>query len=96
MLLFLEDREARSWLKGGSNLFVVNYANNMPGAGAIGEYTTSGATVNASLISGLNSPVFLAIVSTASPVPEPRSLTLLALGLLVGLGFCWRKRAAGW
>ena len=33
----------------GSDLFVANYGN-----GTIGEYTTSGATVNASLVSGLN------------------------------------------
>ena len=32
----------------GSNLFVANW-----NAGTIGEYTTSGGTVNASLISGL-------------------------------------------
>jgi hypothetical protein len=37
-------------------LFVVNFE-----AGTIGEYTTSGTTVNASLIAGLNSPVFVAI-----------------------------------
>jgi hypothetical protein len=35
----------------GSDLFVVNYGSN-----SIGEYTTSGATVNADLISGLSDP----------------------------------------
>jgi len=40
----------------GSDLFVANY-----GANSIGEYTTSGATVNASLISGLSGPIGVAI-----------------------------------
>ena len=35
----------------GSNLFVANYQH---GNGTIGEYTTSGGTVNASLVSGLS------------------------------------------
>jgi hypothetical protein len=38
------------------NIFVVNQ-----GARTIGEYTTSGATVNAALISGLNSPTAIAV-----------------------------------
>jgi hypothetical protein len=37
-------------------IFVTNY-----GANTIGEYTTAGATVNASLISGLNGPVGIAV-----------------------------------
>jgi hypothetical protein len=41
----------------GSDLFV---ANNISG-GTIGEYTTSGATVNASLISGLSFPGGIAL-----------------------------------
>jgi hypothetical protein len=40
----------------GSNIIVANF-----GAGTIGEYTTSGATVNAALISGLNGPFGLAV-----------------------------------
>ena len=40
----------------GSNLFVANY-----GSGTIGEYTTSGATVNAALVSGLNEPFGIAV-----------------------------------
>ena|ERR1017187_6403063 len=40
----------------GSDLFVSNLNNN-----TIGEYTTSGATVNASLISGLNHPHGIAV-----------------------------------
>ncbi|HBZ72018.1 MAG TPA: hypothetical protein DEP35_20730 [Deltaproteobacteria bacterium] len=58
----------------GSNLFVVN------DAGTIGEYTTSGATVNASLITGLNNPVGIVVV----PVPGPSSLLPVATGV-VGL-----------
>jgi hypothetical protein len=52
----------------GGNLFVVNGgtlnvngANFVPGTGSIGEYTTSGATVNASLISGLTNPSSIAV-----------------------------------
>ena len=44
----------------GSALFV-----SIPNIGTIGEYTTGGATVNASLVSGLNSPTGIA-VSTQS------------------------------
>jgi hypothetical protein len=40
----------------GSDLFVANYSGN-----TIGEYTTSGATVNASLVSGLNGPWGIAV-----------------------------------
>lgn len=40
-------------------IFVVNSSN-----GTIGEYTTSGATINASLISGLNSPFDVAVSGT--------------------------------
>jgi hypothetical protein len=40
----------------GSDLFVANSTN-----GTIGEYTTSGATVNAALISGLSSPFGIAL-----------------------------------
>ena len=40
----------------GTNLFVANY-----GSGIIGEYTTSGATINAALISGLDYPYGIAV-----------------------------------
>ena len=43
----------------GGDIFVANNGN-----GTIGEYTTSGATVNPSLISGLNGPFGLAVIPT--------------------------------
>ena len=68
----------------GSDLFVVN--SNL---GTIGEYTISGATVNASLITGISSPQ--GIVIEASSTPEPNSIALLGLGL-ASLEFLRRKR----
>ena len=55
----------------GSNLFVVN-------GNTVGAYTTSGATVNASLISGLTGPLGNAVVS---PVPLPAAAVLFPTGL---------------
>jgi len=43
----------------GSNLFVTNFLGN-----TIGEYTTSGATVNASLITGLNDPAGIVVLQS--------------------------------
>ena len=43
----------------GTNLFVANFADGTNGT--IGEYTTSGATINASLITGLHSLYGIAI-----------------------------------
>ena len=40
----------------GDIIFVTNFGND-----TIGEYTTSGTTVNASLISGLSSPEGIAV-----------------------------------
>ena len=40
-------------------IFVANFLT-----GTIGEYTTSGATVNAALISGLNGPFGLAVAGS--------------------------------
>jgi hypothetical protein len=44
--------------------------------GTIGEYTTSGATVNASLVTGLNGPAGLAIAAPVASVPEPSTFLL--------------------
>jgi hypothetical protein len=44
------------------NLFVVNGAND-----TIGEYTTSGATVNPALIPGLSGLIDIAVVSASVP-----------------------------
>lgn len=73
----------------GSNLFIVK-ADLLPGFGTIGQYTTSGDTVNPDLISGLSFPSGIAVVPT---VPEPGILSLTLFGVvLAGLGFGgWRK-----
>jgi hypothetical protein len=69
----------------GSDLFVTYTLVGAHGfTGAIGEFTTSGATVNASLVSGLTGPDGIAI-ARVSTVPEPSLLALLGLGL-AGLG----------
>jgi PEP-CTERM motif len=62
------------------NLFVVDASRS-----TIGEYTTSGIAVNASLIIGLGSP------SAITVVPEPSACTLLAIGVAGLLTF--RRRA---
>jgi hypothetical protein len=64
----------------GGNLFVTNELT-----GTIGEYTTSGATVNASLVSGLHLPYGIAVVSAS--VPDAASTwALLLLGLTATFG----------
>ena len=66
------------------NSLFVAYAGN-----TIGEYdAVSGATVNSSLVTGLNAPTGIAI----SSVPEPSSLSLLAFGL-GGLALMRRRRS---
>ena len=67
----------------GADLFVVNFATN-----TIGEYTTSGAPVNPTLISGLNGPQDLAI----SGVPEA-STWAMALTGFAALAFAGFRRA---
>ena len=60
-----------------------------PFDGTVGEYTTSGATVNAALIS-VDFPAGIAV----EPVPLPASI-LLMLGGIAGIGAsAFRKRAA--
>ena len=69
-----------------NSLFVASQAFD-----TIGEYdAVSGATVNSSLVTGLNSPTGIAI----SSVPEPSALSLLPIGLgLVGLARLRRRRS---
>ena len=68
----------------GPGLFVINF-----NGGTIGEYdATTGATINASLVSGLSNPAYIAVVTD---VPEPGSLCLLALGG----GALWARRRKG-
>jgi len=55
----------------GQNIFVVNN-----GAGTIGEYTSSGAVVNASLVSGLNGPWGIAVSGTNLFVTNNRNNTI--------------------
>ena len=77
----------------GSNLFVTNLGGTI-GTGTIGEYTTSGAVVNASLVSGLAYPEGIAVTQD---VPEPSSPALLfsflVMGILGRIGYR-RRRAA--
>jgi hypothetical protein len=51
------------------------------GEGTIGEYTTSGATVNASLISGLYEPTSVAVA--AAPLPSPLAAVAVLMFLAV-------------
>lgn len=69
---------------------VVYVANNL--GNTIGTYDAStGAVINASLVTGLDAPEFLAVVDTPSSVPEPASLSLPAAG---ALGLAARRRRA--
>ena len=73
----------------GNDLFVVNESN-----GNIGEYTTSGKTVNAELFSDLGEPDGIAIRSGSNvfPVPERSTVVMAALGL--GVAAFWLRRRA--
>jgi hypothetical protein len=53
-------------------IYVTNYT-----VGTIGEYTTSGATVNAALVSGLLVPYGITVLT--APVPEPSTVVLACL-----------------
>ncbi len=73
----------------GSDLFVTNWSN-----GTIGEYTTSGGTVNASLVSNVPGVSGIAVVADTDtnpadpPVPEPASAAIL---LAAGMGLLARR-----
>jgi PEP-CTERM motif len=67
-------------------IFVIN-------GGTIGEYATSGATVNAALITGLNVPLGNTPWGIAV-VPEPSSLVLAALGIAALAACGWRLHIA--
>ena len=65
----------------GAQIFVVNFQT-----GTIGEYTISGETVNASLISGLNQPTDIVVVpSSVADASSTWALLLLALIATFGL-----------
>ena len=66
----------------GNDLFVANTLD-----GTIGEYSTFGATVSASLISGLDGPVLGVAIS---PVPEPSSGMLA--GVAAAVFWLWSSR----
>jgi hypothetical protein len=68
-----------------AQIFVVNTS-----ADTIGEYTNSGATVNASLVSGLNGPFGIAV---SAPVPEPSTYAMMLAGLgLIGF-IAYRRKS---
>jgi hypothetical protein len=60
----------------GNDIFVAN------GDGTIGEFTTSGATVNASLVTGADGLFGIAVAT-----PEPSTWVMLAVGAATLLGF---------
>jgi hypothetical protein len=72
----------------GDDLFVSNGAT-------IAEYTTSGATVNASLVSGLSSTGYIAVeagvadATNVQAVPEPTTTMLFGVALMI---FCAASR----
>ncbi len=62
------------------------YGGNAPG-GTIGEYTTSGTPVNASLITNLNGPSDIAVLT-----PEPATWRMLVIGAVALVAAAVRKR----
>ena len=66
----------------GNSLYVTDI-----GRGVVGEYdATTGATINAALISGLHGPTAIAVV------PEPASVILAVVGVVGILGLILRTR----
>lgn len=72
----------------GNDQFAANGEPGPVNSGYIGEYTTSGATVDASLISGVEYPAGIA----TSPVPEPSGCELPGLGAASLWFWMWRRR----
>ena len=66
----------------GGDLYVVN-----DGSDTVGEYGLDGTVINASLISGLDTPYGIAVV-----VPEPSTLALAGFGGLSLLWFLRRRK----
>jgi len=73
----------------GANLFVVNN-----GSGTVGEYTTSGATVNATLVSGLSIPYGIAVLEETGSVPAMvlRPFTSSSTGFTFNFGSVINQR----
>ena len=71
-----------------AQIFVVNQST-----GTIGEYTTSGATVNPALISGLNFPIGLVIASSVPDESPTSTLLLLGVGAAFALNLLLHKRS---
>jgi hypothetical protein len=57
----LEDRNPYGIAADASNLYVTTFGPSGAGDGAVGEYTSAGSVVNASLITGLTGPIGIAI-----------------------------------
>ena len=73
-------------------IFVTN-SGTVSGTGTIGEYTTTGATVNAALISGLVRPFGITIAAGTPAIPEPSTWAMMLLGF-AGVGFAaYRQRS---
>ena len=65
----------------GSNLYVLEIGSNR-----IGQYTTSGQTVNAALVTGLTAAQNLTVV------PEPSTVVMALAGLACGGYSMFRRR----
>lgn len=70
----------------GTNLFVENFDS-----GVVGEYSTSGAAINADLFTVPFASYDIAYLDTGSGIPEPGTIGLLGLGM-VGIGLLTPKR----
>jgi len=76
------------WAMPGSARAQVLYVSQV-NAGIVGEYdATTGAAINANFITGLNSPVGLAVAS----VPELSPWSMIAIGGVALLGMMHRKK----